>query len=97
MNPFGKYVDYQALAKLEYGRMLWKSQRGRNLLLANWTHPKHPHRDLFFKMQSQIERILEAPLDYHAMDEELRQNHSSLRAAMREVPTYFPSLLKKVD
>ncbi len=92
MKELGKFADYQALAKLEYGRMLWKSAKGRKKLLDNWTHPDHPHRERFANRKHLIKEILETDLNYQELDLTLKKKDSSLRAAMREIPSYFPNL-----
>lgn len=92
MNALGKYPDYQALAKLEYGRMLWKSEGGRKKLLDNWTHPAHPHCDRFPSNRLLVEMLLSTDTDYDTLDMDLRNHGTSLRAAMRELPSYFPSI-----
>jgi hypothetical protein len=92
MTSIGKYPDYQALAKLEYGRLLWKSDKGRQMLLSNWTHPQHPHQARFEEVRQTVERILESSLDYEELDKKLRQEGASLRTFVREIPGFFPSL-----
>lgn len=92
MTFLGKFPDYQALAKLEYGRMLWKSEKGRRMLLSNWTHPQHPHHARFVAARVTLESVLESPLTYDELDAQLRQNGASLRTVMRDIPSFFPSL-----
>ena len=92
MSSFGKYRDYQALARLEYGRLLWKKEQGREKLLANWTHTQHPHREHFIKQRNILENLLNSQKDYQVLDADLRRQSSSLRAAMRDIPSYFPTL-----
>jgi hypothetical protein len=82
-----KYLSYDDLAKLEYGRLLWKSARGKTLLLNHWLHPEHPHRERFIEFQPIIERVLSAdPKNDEYLDQELEKEGWSLRAALREIP-----------
>ena len=82
-----RYVSYDDWAKLEYGRLFWKSERGRNLLLTHWLHEDHPHRERFLENRPLIERILfSAPEKDERLDQELEKEGWSLRAALREIP-----------
>lgn len=90
MTEAFKYPNYDELAKWHYGRILWRSKEGRERLLANWTHPLHPHADRFREHRELIEAILASPEEEEALDARLRQMGSSLRAAIREIPSLFP-------
>lgn len=80
------------LARLEYGRLLWRSQKTRERLLNHWNDQRHPHRDRFQIYREQIERVLSATEEY---DDELNQTlfgeGTSLRALIREIPPVFGS------
>ncbi len=75
MNAFGKYPNYQDVARLEYGRLLWKSAPLRQRLLAHWVHPDHPYAERFRIRRSLVERILEAT----GSDDELDAHLASLK------------------
>lgn len=47
-------ILYQAYAKLEYGRMLWKRPEMRERLLRHWTGPRHPHAARFKEWRATI-------------------------------------------
>lgn len=80
MSGEPKYPNYDDLAKLHYGRILWRSERGRKRLIENWTHPLHPHAERFREHRAQIEALLDA---------RLRECGSSLRAVIRDIPSFF--------
>ena len=86
-----EYVDYDDLARLEYGRMLWPDLEFRQRLLNHWTDPRHPYRERFLKHRQLIERILEASEDDRCLDAELRGRGMSLRTLIREIPPVFGS------
>ena len=83
-----EYVSLDDKAKLFYGRILWKTERGRQLLLNHWLHPEHHHRERFIKFRPIIERILNADAkDDEILEVELEKDGWSLRSAMREIPS----------
>ena len=88
-----KYVSYDELAKLQYGRLLWKTEHGRSLLLSHWLHPGHPHRERFQEFRPIVERVLSgAKENDEALDQELEKEGWSLRTAMREIPSVIGSI-----
>jgi hypothetical protein len=67
-----KYVSYDEWAKLHYGRLFWRSERGQSLLLSHWLHPEHPHRERFQEFRPIVERILAGNAENdEALDQEL--------------------------
>ena len=86
-----KYVDYDDLARLEYGRMLWRDPGMRKRLRDHWTDPRHPYRERFLAHRERIERLLESPEDDASVEDELTSAGTSLRAVMREIPPVFGS------
>jgi hypothetical protein len=92
VTPFGKYPNYQDIARLEYGRMLWKSASSRGRLLSHWMDPAHPYADRFRSRRTLVERVLESRLPDEALDIELRAEGHSLRAIAREIPPVFGSI-----
>lgn len=80
------------LARLEYGRLLWKNQKRRIRLLDHWADARHPYHHRFKIHRKQIERILNAPADQDdKLDGILQAEGSSLRALVREIPPVFGS------
>ncbi|MCS7049534.1 MAG: hypothetical protein N3A53_04275 [Verrucomicrobiae bacterium] len=77
-----KYVDYQDLARLEYGRLLWRNPEMRRRLLEHWLDPRHPYRERFVQHRAEIERVLSSS------DEDVP------RALLREIPPVFGSFWK---
>ncbi len=92
MNAFGKYPNYQDIARLEYGRLLWKSTTARKRLLAHWEHPDHPHAERFLIKRPLVERVLEATEPDNELDAMLRAEGHSLRSVMREIPPVFGTI-----
>ena len=88
----GWVTNYHDVAKLEYGRMLWKLPEMRARLLRHWTHPSHPHAARFLQWRAEVERLLEPPRgNEEKLDAELRQRGLSLRVVVREIPSVFGS------
>ncbi|MCF6312431.1 MAG: hypothetical protein L3J39_08260 [Verrucomicrobiales bacterium] len=87
-DPFFVPDDW---ARLQYGRMLWKSPSFRNRLLKHWTDIRHPYRDRFVNAyQGKVERLLSsAATENKALDETFRKEGESLRTVMREIPPVF--------
>jgi len=92
MNVFGKYPNYQDIARLEYGRLLWKSVSTRGRLLAHWMDPEHPYSERFRNRRSLVERVLESDLPDEKLDIQLQAEGQSLRAVVREIPPVFGSI-----
>jgi hypothetical protein len=85
-------IYFQEYAKLEYGRMVWRSPEFRERLLRHWRDPRHPHAERFAKHESEVRYILESPKGSDVdLDAELRQRDSSLRAVVKEIPSVFGS------
>ncbi len=90
-----EYVNYDDLARLEYGRMFWRNPEMRQRLLDHWTDPRHPYRERFLERRTLVERLLSsAKEDDAALDQQLRAEDTSLRAVMREIPPVFGSFWK---
>jgi hypothetical protein len=89
----GPYVQMHDLARLHYGRMLWKRPAARERLLRHWTDARHPYAERFTRQfRPQVEKVLEAdPANDAALDEELRASGQSLRTLVREIPPVFGS------
>jgi len=53
-----KYPNYDDLARLEYGRLLWHRADFRERMLRHWLDPRHPHCDRFRRNRSLGESLL---------------------------------------
>ena len=91
MSIWGNYPNYQDIARLEYGCLLWHSA-SRSRLLAHWLNPKHPYAERFRSKRSLGERILESPLPDDQLDRQLQGEGHSLRSLIREIPPLFSSI-----
>ena len=92
MTVFGKYPNYQDIARLEYGRLLWRSDSTRARLLDHWLNPDHPYSDRFCSARAIVERVLESTSGDEELDAQLRSEGHSLRAVVREIPPVFGSI-----
>jgi|HubBroStandDraft_6_1064221.scaffolds.fasta_scaffold869412_2 hypothetical protein len=52
------YINYDDLARLEYGRILWRNPRNREQLIRHWTHARHPYRERFLENRALVEKLL---------------------------------------
>jgi hypothetical protein len=85
-------IYFQEYAKLEYGRLLWRSPETRERLLRHWRDPRHPHAERFGAYEKEVCRLLDSPPGSDAaLDAELRQQGLSLRALVKEIPSVFGS------
>jgi hypothetical protein len=91
MSIWGNYPNYQDIARLEYGRLLWNSA-SRSRLLAHWLNPEHPYAERFRGKQALVERILESSLPDEQLNQQLQAEGHSLRSLMREIPPVFGSI-----
>jgi hypothetical protein len=79
-------------AKLESGRLLWRVPAYRERLLQHWRDARHPHAERFAEHEAEVRRILESEKGSDAaLDADLRQRNSSLRAVVKEIPSVFGS------
>jgi hypothetical protein len=91
VNVWGPYVNYDDVARFEYGRMMWRLPDMRQRLLAHWLDDRHPYRERFLEQQTVIEDVLTSRESEVELDRRLRQADSSLRAVSREIPPVFGS------
>lgn len=89
----GPYAMLHDLARLQYGRLLWKRPTSRARLLRHWTDPRHPYRDRFLETwQPVVEEVLEAdPAHDFELDASLKSRGLSLRVVVREIPPVIGS------
>ena len=92
-EALGPYAMLHDLARLEYGRLLWKRPRTKERLLRHWTDARHPYRDRFLeKWRPIVEEVLEAdPGRDLALDASLKSRGLSLRVVVREIPPVIGS------
>jgi len=86
MNPLGQYANYQDLARLEYGRILWAYPASRGRLIRHWTSPSHPHHERFAEHRALVEEVLSPKLDDDSLNKALQARGPSLRTVVREIP-----------
>jgi hypothetical protein len=89
----GPYAMMHDLARLEYGRLLWRKARTRDRLLRHWTDERHPYRDRFLETwRPVVEEMLEAdPAQDFELDARLKARGLSLRVVVREIPPVIGS------
>ena len=89
----GPYAMPHDLARLYYGRLLWRKARTRERLLRHWTDERHPYRDRFLETwRPVVEEVLEAdPADDFALDARLKTRGLSQRVVVREIPPVIGS------
>ena len=92
-KDFDPYFVPNDWARLQYGRLLWKNPKMRNRLLSHWQDKRHPWHSRFAgERRKQVEKLLLSDSSEDGeIDEKLRQQGSSLRAVMREIPPVFGS------
>lgn len=89
-------IHVEEYAKLEFGRLLWRTPwrtpAYRERLLRHWHDPRHPHAERFAEHEAEVTHILESPKDSDTeLDAELRQRDLSLRVVVKEIPSVFGS------
>jgi hypothetical protein len=88
---WGKYPNYDDVARFVYGRRMWRSPKMRARLLAHWTDERHPYRERFESHRALIEEILSSKALESVLDATLRERGTSLRCMAREIPPVFGS------
>lgn len=85
-------TNYDDLARLEYGRILWRNPKDREQLIKHWTDVRHPYRERFLQNRVFIEWLLTSQAkDEAELERKLIQHDTSLRAMIREIPPVFGS------
>jgi hypothetical protein len=90
-DPWGPYVNYDDVARLQYGRLLWKNAAFRERLLNHWLDVRHPYRERFIERRHLIEGLLTSNESFVEADSRLRLEGTSLRCVAREIPPVFGS------
>ncbi len=88
---WGKYPNYDDIARFEYGRRMWARKAMRARLLAHWLDERHPYRERFLRQQGLIESVLESVESEAVLQERLLASGTSLRCVAREIPPVFGS------
>lgn len=90
-NPWGPYCNPDDIARLVYGRMMWRLPDMRARMLAHWLDDRHPHAERFQERRALIEDLLTSTESDVDLDLRLRAQGTSLRAAARDIPSIFGS------
>lgn len=85
------FVNFDDLARLQYGRLLWRNPASRRALLRHWTDRRHPYRERYRRFRGRVDSVLAARLSDRDLDRRLRREGTSLRAVIREIPPVFGS------
>lgn len=88
---WGPYPNYDDVARLEYGRRMWRLPDMRRRLLAHWLDERHPYSARFEDQRALVEEILSSDADEESLDIMLRRRGTSLRCVTREIPPVFGS------
>jgi hypothetical protein len=85
------YVNYDDLARLEYGRLLWRNPILRQRLLDHWSDSRHPYRERFLQHRELVDLILQTSESDESVEARLATRGTTLRAMVREIPPVFGS------
>ena len=91
---WGKYPNWDDVARFEYGRRMWRDPEMRTRLLAHWTDERHPHHERFQEHRALVEEALSSELAPGILDDQLRARRTSLRCVAREIPVVFGSFFR---
>jgi len=86
---WGAYPNYDDIARLEYGRMMWRRPAMRARLLAHWSDPRHPYCERFIERRTLMESVLDSDEGDTTLQRRLIASGTSLRCVAREVPPVF--------
>jgi hypothetical protein len=76
---WGAYPNYDDIARLEYGRMMWRRPAMRARLLTHWSDPLHPYRERFIERRALVESVLDSDEEDGALHRSLLASGTSLR------------------
>jgi hypothetical protein len=88
-ESWGPYINYDDVARFEYGRMLWRQPDMRERLLRHWLDKRHPYHERFLQHRQEVEDLLSSSEDENQLDERYRSRGTSLRCVVREIPPVF--------
>lgn len=90
-SVWGPYPNYDDIGRFEYGRRLWRSPEFRMRLTSHWLDVRNPYRERFIEQRHLIEEVLSSDASCQALDFQLKEKGTSLRAVAREIPPVFGS------
>jgi len=83
------------LARLEYGRLMWRKPKNRERLLRHWNDERHPYRNRFQTYRDDVELVLSSdPAQDDQLNQTLNAKGASLRTVIREIPPVLGSFYK---
>jgi len=94
---WGPYPNYDDIARLEYGRMMWRRPAMRARLLAHWTDPRHPYHQRFIERRPFLEDVLGSIDGSTELQRRLIASGTSLRCVAREIPPVFGAFWPAAD
>ena len=86
---WGPYMNYDDVARFDYGRMFWRAPDLRARLLRHWTDPRHPYHERFQEWRPLVEEVLSSTDTPDLIDQRLREKGTALRCVTREIPPLF--------
>jgi hypothetical protein len=86
---WGKYPNWDDIARFTYGRRMWRLPEMRARLVAHWLDERHPYRERFQKYRASIEDVLRSDESPDVIDARLHEMGTSLRCLAREIPPVF--------
>ena len=86
---WGDYVNYDDVARFDYGRMLWRQPAIRARLLRHWLDEQHPGHERFLAHRAEVEEILSSEQSAAQLNELCLRRGTSLRCVAREIPPVF--------
>jgi len=86
---WGDYVNYDDVARFEYGRLLWRQPAMRARLSRHWQDERHPGRKRFLAQRAEVEQILSSSQTPAELHELCLRRGTSLRCVAREIPPVF--------
>ena len=91
---WGRYPNYDDVARFEYGRRMWRLPDMRARLLSHWLDERHPYHTRFQAQRALIEEVLSSTEPAVVLDRRLRERGTTLRCAAREIPPVFGSFFR---
>ncbi len=86
---WGDYVNYDDVARFDYGRLLWRQPAMRDRLLRHWLDEQHPGHERFLAHRAEVEEILSSEQTAAQLNELCLRRGTSLRCVAREIPPVF--------
>lgn len=89
---WGDHVNYDDVARFDYGRLLWRQPAMRDRLLRHWLDDQHPGHERFLAHRAEVEEILSSEQSAAQLNELCLRRGTSLRCVAREIPPVFGGL-----